>query len=65
MPKVTKELMQSLIAAGVFPPRHQRGCPKNFARGLPLLLAAKGKTIEEIKERVARDYQNLSCTCKE
>ena len=65
MAKVTKEVMKSLFDAGVFTPRHQQGCPKNYARTFPLPLAAKGKTMEEIKERVQRELENLPCTCKE
>ena len=64
MPPVTKEVMKSLIDAGVFPPRHQQGCPKNYARTLPLPLAAHGLTVKEIKERVQREFDNLPCTCK-
>ena len=65
MPKVTKEVMQSLIDARVFPPRHQQGCPKNYARTWPLPFAAQGLAVEEIKERVQDIFDNLPCTCKE
>ncbi|KKN22374.1 hypothetical protein LCGC14_0915660 [marine sediment metagenome] len=64
MAKVNKVVMQRLIDAGVFPPRHQRGCPKNYARTLPLILAARGKTVTEIKEGTQREYENLPCACK-
>jgi len=65
MPKVTKEVMQSLIDAHVFPPRHQSGCPKNYARTFPLVYATKGMTIDEIKSKTAEVYANLPCECKE
>ena len=64
MAKVTKEVIKTLIDAGVFTPRHDHGCPKNYARTLPLPLAAHGLTVEEIKERVQREFDNLPCTCK-
>jgi len=65
MPKVTTELMQSLVGAGVFPPRHQQGCPKNYLRSMPLVLAAKGSTAEQIKEYIEKQQPNFPCTCKE
>ena len=65
MPKVTKELMKSLKDAKCFPPRHPHGCPKNFARCLPMLYAARGWSIEAIREEVTRDYNNSPCECKE
>jgi len=65
MAKVTKETMKALSAAGVFPPRHQQGCPKNFARCLPMLYAARGLTTAEIRRRVRDKYDKLPCTCKE
>jgi hypothetical protein len=65
MPKVTKEMMKGLRDAGVFPPRHPRGCDKNQARMFPLLFAAQGKTVKEIKEEVRRWYDDTPCTCKE
>lgn len=64
MPKVTKEVMQALIDAHVFPPRHQRGCPKNYARTFPLVYAAKGMTIDEIKSKTLERYNELPCECK-
>ena len=64
MPKVTKEVMKSLFDAHVFPPRHPQGCAKNYARSLPMLYAAKGLPIEEIKEKVRSVYDNTTCTCK-
>lgn len=64
MPKVTKELMRTLIDAGVFPPRHQAGCFKNFARTLPLVYAAVGMTVGRIKKKVWAAYWSYSCTCK-
>ena len=64
MPKVTKEVMQSLIDAGCFPPRHRRGCPKNYLRMLPLQGASKGETIEQIKSRIAEIDKELDCECK-
>ena len=65
MPKVTKEVMKCLIESNVFPPRHQTGCPKNYARTFPMILAAMGLSIEKIKERVAQEAKALPCTCKE
>ena len=64
MAKVTKEVMQSLVDAHVFTPRHPQGCPKNYARTFPMVLAAMGLSVEEIKERVQREFDNLPCTCK-
>ncbi len=64
MPKVTKELMKLLIDARVYPPRHQTGCPKNYARTFPLVYAAKGMTIDEIKSKTAERYNELPCECK-
>jgi len=64
MAKVTKEVMKSLIDADVYPPRHQRGCPKNYLRMLPLQGAAKGETIEQIKSRIAEMDKELPCRCK-
>ena len=63
--KVTKELQKQIIDAGCYPPRHQRGCPKNYARVFPTLLAAKGKSIPEIKREVREIYDNTPCECKE
>ena len=65
MPRVTKEVMQSLFDAHVFPPRHQRGCPKNYLRCLPMLGAAAGKTADEIKIKIADEDKTTPCTCKE
>ena len=65
MPRVTKEIQRALVDSGVYPPRHQRGCLKNYARILPTLLAAKGYGIEEIRVKVREDYDQLPCTCKE
>lgn len=62
--KVTHELYQSIIAAGCLPPRHARGCPKNEARMLPTLLAAKGKSITEIRAETWRVYEAKNCTCE-
>jgi len=64
MPRVTKEMVKALIDAGCFPPRHNHGCPKNYARMFPLLYAARGLTVEDIKERVTREYESLPCTCR-
>ncbi len=64
MPKVTTEQMREIILAGCFLPRHQRGCPKNYARTLPLPLAAAGYSIEEIKAKVQEEFDNLPCECK-
>lgn len=63
--RVTRELWQSILAAGCLPPRHKQGCPKNIARILPMLLAAMGKTVEEIKAETWRVYEAYSCTCGE
>jgi len=65
MPKVTKETMKALIDAGVYTPRHQQGCPKNYVRMLPLLYAAEGKTIDEIRNRTLKAYDECHCECKE
>ena len=65
MAKVTKGVMQRIIDAGCFPPRHQRGCPKNYARTFPLVYAAKGMTIDEIKSKTLEHYNSLPCECKE
>ena len=64
MPKVTKEVMRLLIDARVYPPRHQRGCPKNYARTFPLVYASKGMTVDEIKRKTAEVYESLPCECK-
>lgn len=63
--KVTHELMQALVRAGCFPPRHQSGCPKNFARMMPLILAGQGKSIEEIKSETFKLYEAYDCKCEE
>jgi hypothetical protein len=65
MARVTKELQRQLFDAGVYPPRHQRGCPKNYARTMPLPLAAMGLTVEEIKARVQSEYEKLPCECSD
>ena len=64
MPKVTKELMQSLADAGVYPPRHKQGCAKNIARMFPMLLAAQGESVDEIKKQVREYYDKTPCTCE-
>lgn len=64
MAKVTKETMKTLLDAGVFPPRHRTGCPKNLARMLPLLYAATGMSVDQIKDIVWKAYNSYSCTCK-
>lgn len=64
MAVVTKEIMQSLFDNGVFPPRHQQGCPKNYARMLPMVFAAKGLSVEEIKVRVSAVYKTAPCECR-
>lgn len=62
--QVTHELHQAIINAGCYPPRHKRGCPKNFARTLPLIFAARGMSIPEIKTSVLRRYDLYSCNCE-
>ena len=64
MPKVTQETMKALRDAGVFPPRHQRGCPKNVARTLPMVYLSKGLSIDEIKKRTYEAYEAYPCECK-
>lgn len=64
MPRVTTEKAKELINAGCYPPRHQRGCPKNLARTTPLIYAAQGLSVGEVKDKVYEAYNNLSCTCK-
>lgn len=64
MPKVTKELMRTLIDAGVFPPRHQTGCLKNYVRTLPMVYAAVGMTVAQIKKKVRAAYNYCFCTCR-
>lgn len=65
MPKVTKDYMQRFIEVGGFPPRHQRGCPKNYARCLPLAWGSQGLSVEELKVKVREAYDDLPCECKE
>jgi len=57
--------MKSLQDAGVFTPRHPQGCPKNYARTFPMVLAAMGLSVGEIKKRVQCEFDNLPCTCKD
>ena len=64
MPKVTKELMKSLIDAGCFPPRHQQGCPMNYLRTMPMCLAAKGWTVEQIRGYITNQKLNFTCICR-
>jgi len=65
MAKVTKDVMAAFIEEGVFPPRHQRGCPKNFLRTLPLVCASKGMSPEETKKVIRAHDRQESCTCRE
>ena len=64
MPRVTKEKMKFLIDNGAFPPRHQRGCERNYLRILPRQFAARGMEIDEIKMRIEVIGQVIKCTCK-
>ncbi len=64
MPKVTAEIAQQMRDAGCFTPRHQSGCPKNWSRTLPLVYAAHGATIEEIKAKAWSSYNHATCTCE-
>ena len=64
MPRVTKELMKSLIDARVLPPRHQKGCPKNYLRSRLLPLAAKGLTADEIKAKIQEYDKLIPCMCE-
>jgi len=65
MPKVTTEMIKSAIDAGLYPPRHQKGCPKNYRRMLPLQGLARGFSIEKIREQIAEIDKDLPCKCKE
>lgn len=64
MPKVTSEDMRTYMDKFHLPPRHQRGCPKNFARTLLLPLMAKGYSMGDIKWEIALEYNSLPCECK-
>lgn len=63
--RVTKEIHDQIIQAGCYPPRHKRGCPKNQARILPILLAASGMPVKDIKSYVWHEYSKYDCKCKE
>lgn len=65
MSKVTKELIQEYYSSMHLPPRHQRGCPKNYARTLLLPLLASGYSFEDIKQRIEQEQESLPCECKE
>lgn len=64
MPKVTSELFREYIDTIHLPSRHQRGCPKNYARTIPLQCLAKGMTFNETKAKVQEVRDNLPCECK-
>ena len=64
MPKVSSETIRDYINTVHLPNRHQRGCPKNYARTVPLQCLARGMTFEETKAKVKEVSDSLPCECE-